>query len=1295
MKTLSIKKLLASTLALAALTLTACNNFDTDDEENTETGAYLKVSGSTARTIAPNYSLEDMTEFELSGRKTTSSWNSSYEEFGKFDSYDELRKAVIPIERGTWAALYIYAYNKDRTTRFYGSLSDVDIQDGPNTVEFYLSIYMGTTGIRVTFTIPDANAVKSVQAGLFDRSTDEKLSWHEPESLQLNITDEGARAVYERVSIEPGTYRLKAWFYADEEQKALVTTYSELVKVTRSSMSSAERVLSKLNDIYTITENMEGGEYSGHGTPETVYTRYNSDIIKLPERSEMKKEGYFFDGWFTAPDGAGEQITEVDPAEGKNITVYAKWIRGCAISSPSGFTDNESYGDTYMVRLIGSYWGGDTYQTQLAQKLRVVSGDKHITLDMTQATGIVSLGSFSDCTALTSIEIPESVRRIGAYAFKGCTALTSITIPENVTNIGASAFKDCTALTSITIPENVESIDGSAFEDCTALTSITILGKVTSINKSTFAGCKSLMSITIPESVESIAESAFAGCKSLTSITIPESVTTIDDYAFQDCTTLTDITIPGKVTSIGKYAFNNCTALESVTIPGSVTTINDSAFKNCTSLKNMTLLDGVKEIGLEAFNNCAALESVTIPGSVTTINDSAFKNCTSLKNMTLLDGVKEIGLEAFHGCAALESITMPDSVTSIGGYAFQNCTILDVVIPDSVTKIGTNAVTGCRSVALGKNLVSERSSSLSSILGDCKSVIIKDDVADIGDRVFQNCTALENVTIPDSVKKIGIEAFQGCTALKSVVIPDSVTVPSLGAAAFTDCTNCTVTLGSYLVSYTYQNEGLQRYFGNCKAVIIKDGVKAINERAFLAFNCQSLTIPSSVTTINVNAFQLPKIKEVHAESLEAWLGINFANEGSNPCNNGIADLYIGGEIVSDIEIPDISDIYRIKNYAFHGCKTLKSVRMHDEVTEIGKYAFKDCTALESVEIGDGVTTIGSGAFYGCTNCTVTLGKKLVSKEHSSSSNLTSYFKDCKGMIIKDGVTAIGYFAFSGYESESLTIPASVTSIGRYAFKDCTALKKVTYTGNAENWLEISFSNETSNPCNTGADLYIGGNLVSDIVVPDGTTSIKPYVFYGCGSLKNVTIGKAVTSIENSAFAECKSLESVVIDDDVATIGKSAFANCTSINSISLMSDNPKIFENDAIAADAFTGCKDYTLTVGACIASRESTASDRDQAYLLNFLRPFENCVNMTIKDGVERITKYAFYMSNYSLMQITIPTTVTHIEADAFYAMGMSAYCSYTYKGTRAEWETKVTKGNPDWWQMPSVHVHCSDDPS
>ena len=851
MKTLSIKKLLASTLALAALTLTACNNFDTDDEENTETGAYLKVSGSTARTIAPNYSLEDMTDFELSGYKADS-WNSFYEEFGKFDSYDELREAVIPIEQGTWSVLNIYAYNKDRTTRFYGILYDVEITDGLNTIEFNLSPYTGTTGIRVTFTIPDANAVKSVQAGLFDRSTDEKLSRHEPESLQLSITDEGARAVYERDSIVPGTYRLKAWFYADEKQKALVTTYSELVKVTSNSTSSAERVLSKLNDIYTITENMEGGEYSGYGTPETVYTRYNSDIIKLPEISEMKKEGYFFDGWFTAPNGAGEQITEVDPAESKNITVYAKWIRGCAISSPSGFTDNESYGDTYIVRLIGS-WSSTSYQTELANKLREVSGDKHITLDMTHATRIDMLGNFSDCTVLTSIEIPDSVRKIGVATFKGCTALTSITIPENVESIDESAFEDCTSLTSIEIPENVFDIGSSAFKGCTSLTSI-----------------------TIPESVLDIGSSAFKGCTSLTSITIPESVKSIWGSAFEDCTSLTSITIP----------------------------------------------ESVKDIWGSAFKGCTSLTSITIPDSVTSIQESTFEGCTSLT-----------------------SITIPDSVTSIGRYAFQNCTTLAVVIPDSVTSISSNAVAGCRSAALGKKLVSERSSSLSSILGDCKSVIIKDDVTDIGDKVFQDCTALENVTIPDSVKKIGREAFQGCAALKSVVIPDSVTVQSLGVSAFKDCTNCTVTLGFNLVFYTsIQNGVLQQYFNNCKAVIIKDNVNTIGDFAFFGFNCQSLTIPSSVTTISDAAFRGTQIKEVHAESLKAWLGINFYNEGSNPCNNG-ADLYIGGEIVSDIEIPDI---YEIKKYAFYGCKTLKSVRMHNKVKEICNNAFTKCTSLSTI-----------------------------------------------------------------------------------------------------------------------------------------------------------------------------------------------------------------------------------------------------------------------------------------------------------------------------------------------------------
>ena len=101
-----------------------------------------------------------------------------------------------------------------------------------------------------------------------------------------------------------------------------------------------------------------------------------------------------------------------------------------------------------------------------------------------------------------------------------------------VTGIGGSAFSECSALTSINIPSSVTSIEKSAFRGCSSLTSINIPSSVTSIGGAAFWGCSSLTSINIPSSVTSIEKSAFRGCSSLTSINIPNSVTSIGSEAF-------------------------------------------------------------------------------------------------------------------------------------------------------------------------------------------------------------------------------------------------------------------------------------------------------------------------------------------------------------------------------------------------------------------------------------------------------------------------------------------------------------------------------------------------------------------------------------------------------------------------------------------------------------------------------------------------------------------------------------------------------------------------------------------
>ena len=147
----------------------------------------------------------------------------------------------------------------------------------------------------------------------------------------------------------------------------------------------------------------------------------------------------------------------------------------------------------------------------------LIAGCKNSVIPDDGSVIIIGDSSFSGCTSLTGIEIPDSVTLIGECAFSGCDSLTSIEIPDSVTSIGEYAFYNCTNLTSIEIPDSVTSIGDSAFAWCDSLTGVTIGDSVTLIGQGAFSNCDSLTSITIPDSVTTIRGTAFEGCDSLTS----------------------------------------------------------------------------------------------------------------------------------------------------------------------------------------------------------------------------------------------------------------------------------------------------------------------------------------------------------------------------------------------------------------------------------------------------------------------------------------------------------------------------------------------------------------------------------------------------------------------------------------------------------------------------------------------------------------------------------------------------------------------------------------------------------
>ena len=164
-----------------------------------------------------------------------------------------------------------------------------------------------------------------------------------------------------------------------------------------------------------------------------------------------------------------------------------------------------------------------------------------------------------------TINIPDSVKVIGAEAFAWCENLQTINIPTIVTTIDAAAFAGNNKLQSITIPDSVTELGAGAFILCENLTNVTLPNTISSIPYGTFAGCVSLKKIDIPSSVKTIEKEAFS-MTGFTEFIVPDSVTTIGYLVFSDCENLVKVTIPKSVTTIGKAIFEGCS--DDVTIYG-------------------------------------------------------------------------------------------------------------------------------------------------------------------------------------------------------------------------------------------------------------------------------------------------------------------------------------------------------------------------------------------------------------------------------------------------------------------------------------------------------------------------------------------------------------------------------------------------------------------------------------------------------------------------------------------------------------------------------------------------------
>lgn len=501
-------------------------------------------------------------------------------------------------------------------------------------------------------------------------------------------------------------------------------------------------------------------------------------------------------------------------------------------------------------------------------------------------------------------------------------------------------------------------------------------------------------------------------------------------------------------------------------------------------------------------------------------------------------------------------------------------------------------------------------------------------VTSIGEKAFYKNKNLTSIDIPITINKIGDNAFVGCDSLSSVYISDLAAWCRINFVNYRDSSYGSNPLK--LAPHFYLNGE------EIKDLVIPEDVGAISDGAFYGYqgletvtisetvskigvytfcNCSNLTsvyIPSSLNFIGYQAFyRCEKLSFVNISDVAAWCRINFQtrygyyiDHQSNPLYYA-HHLYMNGEEIKDLVIPD-------------------------GVTSIHDIAFILCEGLESVTISKSVESIGEHAFSGCSGLT-----SVVMQEE-----IYEIFQDQVYYIRKDGVSYIDERAFGGCSNlTSVSIPSTVTKIDCDAFNGCYNLTAVNISDLAA-WCKINFikyrsyfdGTFTCNPLYYAHHLYLNGEEIIDMVIPDSVATIGAMAFCGCQGLKSVTFSENVSKIEDYAFLGCNNMTSVYIPSTVKEIGLQAFEGCESLTAVNISDLSAWCKMKYQIRGEYFT---DYY------------TCNPLFYAHHL-FING-EEIKDMIIPDSVSSITPAAFYNCT-GLATVEIPDTVKYIGDCAFW---------------------------------------------
>ena len=756
----------------------------------------------------------------------------------------------------------------------------------------------------------------------------------------------------------------------------------------------------------------------------------------------------------------------------------------------------------------------------------------HADLSKTVVSDIYN--SFSNLATLETFVFPKNIKSVATNVFLNDTALKSVTLSENFT--GAMLVKFNGLATDVIIPASNPNLVKDSFGviydhsyqslyfvsgRVKNLTGYVMPSTVLTISDYAFTYAKGDV-LVLPEGVKTIGQYAFCYAN-IPNITIASTVETIGQRAFQYSGVEQLIFANehnSKLKSIGGYAFEGA-SLRSIVLPDNLDFVYTTQyiFYNCKNLKSITVGAKTKVVPQNFINGCSALEeirfqeglesiyclnsfysaielgktnlvtSITIPSTVKTLVDGAFGGFENLQTVIIPANsqLENIGISAFQNCFALQSIQLPASVTKLGKGAFRNCESLEAMdLTDTgITVIDENTFDGTKSMV---------------------TLCLPGNLLTIGKRAFYG-TGAQELDIPASVTAIGDSAFENAAALKTITFaPDSMME----------------TLGS----------------------------EETNSRIFKGTTSLDMVIlPNILQTIGNEVFAGSGVKEVKMTDSSVPSELRFVGNGA------FADC------VNMTSFNHLSKVSTIGEAAFMNCANLTSAPVGEELDYMGAMAFGFCDKLASVRIPASVTELGGNPFAGLHADKITLDSGNTFFSTKTENGVLSLYDAAQSIIygvygatgdyeIDKDATMLMAGALAGNAITKVELSDKLIVDTNYMFMNCTLLSDVTMNSVITSIGRYAFYK----------------TAITAIEIPATVTSIGDYAFAYCTKLNNVTIPAAVSSFGNFCFAYCDTLSVFAFEESsaVKTMGTHFFYQCPNITEV-ILPTNFKITEDDALS----------------------------------------------------------------------------------------------------------------------------------